>query len=69
MILRSTKEIIVLKNLNTLYPLKEFIKMRGRFIELEKILMKKGPLSGYYFHRKQNRKPKNQRYERKSKIE
>jgi hypothetical protein len=39
--------------------------MRGR-IELEKILMKKGfPLSGYYFPRKQNRKPKNQRYHEK----
>jgi hypothetical protein len=41
--------------------------MRGRFIELEKILMKKGlSLSGYYFlARKQNRKPKNQRYREK----
>jgi hypothetical protein len=35
-----------------LYPgdIKGIYKMRGRFIELEKILMKKGfPLSGYYF--------------------
>jgi hypothetical protein len=34
-----------LKNLNTLYPgdiKKNLIKMRGRFIELEKKLMKKG---------------------------
>jgi hypothetical protein len=33
-----------LKNLNTLYPgdIKEFIKMRGRFIELEKNTYEKG---------------------------
>jgi hypothetical protein len=45
--------------------------MRGRFIEFEKNTYEKGfPLSGYYFlARKQNRKPKNQRYQEKSKIE
>jgi hypothetical protein len=50
--------------------LKGIHKMRERFIELEKTLKKGFPLSRYYFvARKQNRKPKNQRYhERKAKL-